>query len=150
MKFREYPKRPIAGVGVCVLKQNKILLARRRNPPKVGEWSLPGGVQEVGETIKECALREVKEETGLNVRILKLIDTVDSIIFDDSGKIKYHYILIDFVAEPISGNLLAGDDASDVKWFYKNQIIDLKIWDQTKKVVSQAFDSINQSKKNCY
>jgi len=139
MKFREYPQRPLVGVGVCVLEDNKVLLARRRSPPKIGEWSLPGGAQEIGETIKECALREVREETGLEVRILKLIDVIDSIIVDDFGKIKYHYTLIDFVAEPVSGNLLAGDDASHVKWFCQKKVIDLPIWDQTKKVIAQAF-----------
>ena len=96
---REFPDRPIAGVGVVVLGAKGVLLVKRAKPPRQGQWSLPGGAQKLGETVFEAARRETLEETGLEIEVLGLIDVVDSIASDDGGgEIRYHYTLIDVLA----------------------------------------------------
>ena len=139
MNIREYPQRPIIGVGVCILCDNRILLARRKKLPRIGSWSLPGGAQAIGETIEECAIRETREETGFKIVILGFIDTVDSITYDNTGKVLYHYTLVDFLAKIVSGKLRAGSDASEVKWFSKDQVETLNMWNETKRIISLSF-----------
>ncbi|MEQ9361916.1 MAG: NUDIX domain-containing protein, partial [Rhodospirillales bacterium] len=94
---REYPERPIVGIGAVVLKDDQVLLIRRGKPPRIGSLSLPGGAQRVGETVNEGALREVMEETGIEAEVLGLIDVVDSMTRDDDGRLQFHYTLIDVV-----------------------------------------------------
>ncbi|MBT3306487.1 MAG: NUDIX hydrolase [Alphaproteobacteria bacterium] len=138
---REYPDRPIVGVGVVVLGPEGVLLIRRANPPRQGQWSLPGGAQELGETVFTCARREVREETGLDVEILGLIDVVDSIRPDDAGEIHYHYTLIDVVAvvaepdEPV-----AGSDAQEVAWMALEDIPGLDLWPETERIINLAVE----------
>ena len=139
MNIREYPQRPIIGTGVCILCGNRILLARRKKMPRIGSWSLPGGAQEIGETIEECAIREIREETGFKIVILGYIDTVDSITYDNTGKVLYHYTLVDFFAKVVSGELRPGSDASEVKWFSKDQVETLEMWNETKRIISLSF-----------
>jgi len=95
---REYPERPLVGIGVVVLGARGVLMIKRGKAPRKGQWSLPGGAQELGETVSEAARREVMEETGLTIGILGLVDVVDSIRRDDAGKIQYHYTLVEFLA----------------------------------------------------
>jgi ADP-ribose pyrophosphatase YjhB (NUDIX family) len=139
MRNRKYPKRPFIGVGVCVFDNDRVLLVQRRNPPRVGSWSLPGGIQEIGETIEDCALREVKEETGLEITSLKLIDVVDSIIYDALKKVLYHYTLVDFSASVIAGKLSPGDDAIAVNWFSVAEIRDMDLWSETERIILEGF-----------
>ena len=91
---RDYPDRPICGVGIVVFHQQKVLLIRRGKPPRQGEWSIPGGKQKLGETLQQAARREVQEETGLKLGPLMLVDVVDSILKDSQGQIQYHYSLL--------------------------------------------------------
>ncbi len=139
---REYPKYPIIGVGVVVTSPLGILLIKRTNPPGVGKWSLPGGAQDTGETIEQTALREVREETGLKIDYLGLVDVIDSIIKDDQGEVQYHYTLIDVAArvheEQDGRELCAGDDADDAKWFSRDQLDALNLWSETIRVIDAS------------
>jgi len=113
---RSYPDRPYVGVGVVVLRGDEVLLAQRGKWPRKFTWSIPGGAQEIGETVHEAALREVREETGLEIEIVGLIDVVDSIQRDESGRVQFHYTLVDFVAEWRAGEAMAGDDVAGIRW----------------------------------
>lgn len=113
---RAYPDRPYVGVGVVIFRGDQVLLAQRGKPPTQFSWSIPGGAQEIDETVREAGLREVREETGLEVEILGLIDVVDSITRDPDGRVKLHYTLVDFFAEWRSGEAVAGDDCPGVCW----------------------------------
>ena len=104
---RDYPDRPICGVGIVVFHQQKVLLIRRGKPPRQGEWSIPGGKQKLGETLQQAARREVQEETGLKLGPLMLVDVVDSIFKDSQGQIQYHYSLVEWTGEFVSGELLS-------------------------------------------
>ena len=135
---REYPSRPICGVGIVVFDQQKVLLIRRGKPPRQGDWSIPGGKQKLGETLQEAARREVQEETGIEIGPLKLVDVVDSIFKDSQQRIQYHYCLIDWMGEYQSGTLNAADDAADAKWFDVNALQTLGLWDKTLEIIKKA------------
>jgi ADP-ribose pyrophosphatase YjhB (NUDIX family) len=113
---REYPDRPIVGVGAVIVDHNRVLLARRGNPPREGQWSLPGGVVELGETLRAAAEREALEETGLIVKAGEVIEVLDRIIPGKNGGTQYHYVLVDFLCVRHDGKLQAGGDAADVAW----------------------------------
>ncbi len=132
---REYPDRPFVGVGAVVLNGGRVLLARRGNPPRAGDWSLPGGAQMVGETVFDAACREVREETGLAIEVMGVIDVIDSITRDPDGRIRYHYTLIDVVAQSDGDAAVAGDDAAAVGWFTLDQLADLKLWSETERII---------------
>ena len=112
MTDREYPQRPIVGIGVVVLKPDAVLLIQRGKPPNMGAWSLPGGAQELGETIETAARRELEEETGLEVGDLTLAACFDSIRHDDAGRIHYHYTIIDYAARWRHGDPRPGGDVT--------------------------------------
>jgi ADP-ribose pyrophosphatase YjhB (NUDIX family) len=111
---REYPPRPIVGIGIAVLRPGAVLLARRGKPPNLGAWSLPGGAQELGETAEAAARRELAEETGLSVGELLLAANVDSIHADPDGRVRFHYTIIDFCARWDGGNPTPGGDILEV------------------------------------
>ena len=134
----EYPSTPLVGVGVVVVKEEKVLLIRRANPPRQGDWSLPGGKQQLGETVAAAAEREVREETGIEIKLLGLVDVIDSINRDDQKQIKYHYTLIDFAACWVSGTPAAADDASDAAWFSLEEIPALNLWKETNRIIGKA------------
>ncbi len=108
---RQYPDRPIVGVGAVVVVEGKVVLIRRRFEPMKGHWSLPGGAVELGETLEECVAREMQEETGLEVEVGPVIEVFDRIIKDDESRVEYHYVLVDYLCWPIAGELRAGSDA---------------------------------------
>src|SRR4051812_15666429 len=113
---REYPDRPIVGVGAVIVNDGRVLLVRRGTEPFRGQWSLPGGVQDVGETIQQGIVREVSEETGLEVEPVEVAGVIDRILPDDSGKLQYHDVLIDYVCRVKGGELRPASDADDVRW----------------------------------
>lgn len=120
---REYPEAPIVGVGAVVIDGTKVLLVRRGQEPLKGEWSLPGGALELGETLQQGVVREVLEETGLMVAPGGIIEILDRITPDEtSGRVRYHYVLIDFVCHVTGGALCAGTDAEEVRWVEQNQL----------------------------
>lgn len=113
---RRFPERPIVGVGAVVVGHDGVLLVRRGQPPLLGEWSLPGGAVEVGESVADALVREVREETGLEVEVGVLLDVFDRIHHDQTGSVEYHYVLIDFLCAPVGGTLCCGTDAVDARW----------------------------------
>lgn len=135
---REYVERPIAAVGAVVVRDDgRILLTRRANPPLQGLWSLPGGVLELGETIAECARREVLEESGVHCAPTKFFHAVDSIYRDAAGQVRYHYLIVDVLAQWTSGEARAGTDALDVGWFTLDELADLATTPQVHRVANE-------------
>lgn len=138
---REYPTRPFVGVGAAVIRDGRVLLVKRGKPPKAGSWSLPGGAQKVGETVHEAARREVREETGLDVEVLGLVDVVDSITRDETGRVHYHYTLVDVVAEAGPGTAQAGGDAAGIGWFGLDELGSLDLWSETERIIRLAHEA---------
>jgi 8-oxo-dGTP diphosphatase len=143
---RAYPDRPFVGVGVVVWRKDKFLLVRRGKAPNLGQWSLPGGAQDLGETVFEAAHREITEETGLDVDILGLVDVVDGIHMDDQGRVQFHYTLVDVVAESTSGEAVAADDAQAACWFRLDQLADLGLWSETERVIRESILKLGHQK----
>ncbi len=113
---RLYPDKPIVGIGVVIVSQGKIVLAQRGNEPGRGKWTIPGGLVELGESVEGAVIREAKEETCLDVEKPQLIDVVDNVEYDEAGKIKYHYVIVDYFVSVKSGELQAASDAVDLRW----------------------------------
>ncbi|HMD18012.1 MAG TPA: NUDIX hydrolase [Terriglobales bacterium] len=128
---REYPESPLVGVGAVIvdhhLDNHRVLLVRRGQPPLLGEWSLPGGVLECGETLREAVVREAREETGLIVETSEMLGVYERIIRDDDGRVRYHYVLLDFLCHAVGGDLKAASDAADVRWFTRDELPPLKM-----------------------
>ena len=135
---REYPNRPFVGVGVVVLKNENVLLIRRGQPPRMGEWSLPGGAQSIGETVEETARREILEETGLQIQQPQFLEVVDSIIRDDHQQVRFHYTLIDYWANWESGTPVGSDDAQQAEWVTFDKLKDLGLSSKTIEVIHKA------------
>jgi ADP-ribose pyrophosphatase YjhB (NUDIX family) len=113
---RLYPDHPVVGVGAIVTCKDRILLEKRGNDPGKGKWSIPGGVVELGESLEQTAIREVKEETNLTVDSPELIDVVSNAEPDESGRMKYHFVIIDYYLRLVGGTLKAGSDAAELRW----------------------------------
>jgi 8-oxo-dGTP diphosphatase len=116
MMKRDYPEQPLIGVGAVIVSGGRVLLVRRDTEPLRGEWSVPGGMLELGEKLREGVRREAMEETGLDVEPGEVLDVFDSIFTDALGRTQYHYVLIDYLCRPVSGEAQAGSDVSDVRW----------------------------------
>ena len=128
--------RPQPAAGVVCLRGDQVLLIRRGTPPMTGEWSLPGGRIEPGETAKDAALRELKEETGVDAFVAGLLDVVDAIIKNREGSlITRHYVLCDYLAIWTSGEPVAGDDAADARFFNLSDVPGLKLWNETRRII---------------
>jgi 8-oxo-dGTP diphosphatase len=140
---REYPEAPIVGVGAVVIEGARVLLVRRGNAPLKGEWSLPGGALELGETLQQGVVREVLEETGLVVEPAAMIEVLDRITRDEaSGSIHYHYVLIDFVCRVTGGTLLSGSDADEARWVGREELHEqggYAVASVTVRVIEKAF-----------
>jgi ADP-ribose pyrophosphatase YjhB (NUDIX family) len=113
---RLYPDKPIVGIGAIIVCDGKMLLEKRKNDPGKGRWSVPGGVVELGENVTQTVIREVKEETGLDVAEPEHIDVVDQITRDENGRIKYHFVIIDYLVDLKGGTLKAASDADELEW----------------------------------
>jgi 8-oxo-dGTP diphosphatase len=136
---RQYPKLPLVGVGVVVVRDGRVLLIRRSKPPRRGEWSLPGGLQKLGETVFEAASREVMEETGVVIRPLAVIDVVDLIERNaDDQRVRYHYTLIDIAAAWVDGEAAAAGDATEVLWVGQAAVGPLVGWSETVRVIERG------------
>src|SRR5277367_829675 len=132
---REYPDNPLVGVGAVIVRENRVLLIRRGHPPLLGEWSLPGGVLECGETLREATSREVREETGLVVEVVEMLGVYERVIRSEDARVRYHYVLIDSLCRPVAGELNAGSDAADAGWFTREELPALRLAFDTNEVV---------------
>lgn len=122
MTAREYPDRPIVGVGAVIFDEQRVLLVQRGNAPMRGEWSLPGGALEVGETLEEGVKREVLEETGLAVAPVSIIGVFDRIARDNAERVRFHYVLVDYLCRIAGGSAAFASDASDLRWASQNEL----------------------------
>ena len=135
---REYPARPLVGIGIVVLRPDAVLLVRRGRAPALGEWSVPGGAQRLGETAVEAARRELLEETGLTVGALHLVTHVDSIHHDPDGRIRFHYTILDFAAHWQSGEPRAQGDVTDARFVPFETLDSLGLWSEAVRVIALA------------
>jgi ADP-ribose pyrophosphatase YjhB (NUDIX family) len=136
---RRYPKRPIVGVGALIFKRDRILMAQRGKEPLKNWWSLPGGALELGESLADGVRREVREETGLEIRPLGVLEIFERIMRDASGAPEYHYVLIDYVCRITGGELRAGDDVCAVEWVRQPDLAKLQITEGTLRVIEKGF-----------
>ncbi len=138
---RRYPSTPLVGAGAVIHSGARILLVKRNNPPNKGRWALPGGLVELGETCEDAAAREVLEETGLSVRIERLLDVQSDLHFDAQGRLEYHYVLVDYLARPVRGRVRVNSESSSSGWFTRRQVRSLDMSEGTRGVVNLYFDS---------
>jgi len=132
---------PVPTVGVVCLRDDQVLLIKRGAPPRLGQWSLPGGRLEWGETTSVAALRELREETGVEARLLDLVDVVDGLfIAPTTGETTRHYLMIDYAARWTSGEPVAGDDAAEARFVSLDQALAMVEWDVTRAVIKETFE----------
>jgi ADP-ribose pyrophosphatase YjhB (NUDIX family) len=136
---RRYPQRPIIGVGALILQRDRILMAQRGKEPLKGSWSLPGGALETGESLADGVRREVREETGLEIRPLGVLEIFERLMRDASGAPEYHYVLIDYLCRVMGGTLAPGDDVCAVEWVRRRDLPKLQITEGTLAVIEKAF-----------
>ncbi|HXE89866.1 MAG TPA: NUDIX hydrolase [Terriglobales bacterium] len=124
---RAYPERPLVGVGAVIVDAARVVVVRRAGEPAKGQWSIPGGLIEAGETLQAAVVRETREETGLTVQVGELLEVFDRITLDAEGKVQYHFVLLDFLCRPVSGQLRASGDASEARWLTAAELADFPI-----------------------
>lgn len=145
---REYPLRPIVGVGAIIIENENVLIVRRGQPPKMGAWSIPGGGVHLGEDLEEACMREVKEETGLDVEILSEGRVLNRITQDEWKRIQFHYVLIDFVCRPVGGTLQAASDISEARWVPLSEVSSLSpMTSGTAEFILESVAALNQSSR---
>ncbi|HEY3938838.1 MAG TPA: NUDIX hydrolase [Bryobacteraceae bacterium] len=143
---REYPERPIIGVGGVVISDGRVLLVRRGSPPLQGQWSIPGGILESGETLMEGVRRELAEETGIDVRVRTLIEVFERIDRDPSGKAQYHFVVLDYLCEAVRGIALAGSDVTEVAWAAPFELEKYSLTKIAGRVIRKAFELVGENR----
>lgn len=136
---RTYPSAPLVGVGAVAIKNGNILLVKRAFEPGAGKWSIPGGLVELGEKLSEACAREMLEETGLEIEVLELINAYDMVERDDSEKVKYHYILVDFLAKPVGGEEKPSEEVVEMKWVTREEARKMDLTRTARKVIDELF-----------
>jgi ADP-ribose pyrophosphatase YjhB (NUDIX family) len=136
---REFPEYPLIGVGAIIIAAGRVVLVKRAHPPIQGQWSIPGGVLEIGEMVREAAIREAREETGLIVEPGELLGVYDRILRDPEHRVQYHYVLIDFLCRRVAGELHAASDAAGVGWFGREDLASLNLAEDTLDVIGKGF-----------
>ena len=137
---REYPERPMVGVGGVVIRDERALLIRRGSAPLEGEWSIPGGMLEIGETILDGVQRELLEETAIEVKVLDLIEVFERLTRDEAGKLKYHFVILDYLCEAVRGEARAGSDVTDVAWARAEELDAYSLTTTATRVIQKAFE----------
>jgi len=140
---REFPSQPFVGVGAIIIQDARVVLVKRAHPPIQGQWSIPGGVLEVGEFVRDAAIREAREETGLIVEPGELLGVFDRVLRDADKRVQYHYVLIDFLCRPVGGNLLAASDAAEVRWFTRAELPALNLAEDTQEVILKGLAKLD-------
>ena len=137
---REYPERPLVGVGGVVISNGRALLVKRGGPPLEGQWSIPGGMLEVGETLLEGVRRELLEETGIDVRVGELIEVFERINRDGDGKARYHFVVLDYLCKAANGEARAGSDVTAVAWAKPEELASYALTETATRVILKAFE----------
>ena len=143
---REFPEVPLVGVGAIVIEDARVVLVKRLHPPLQAEWSIPGGVLEVGEMVRDAAIREAREETGLTVEPCELLGVYDRVLRNPEQRVQYHYVLIDFLCRRVAGELAAASDAAEVRWFRRGELRELKLAEDTFEVIQKGFAKLENSR----
>jgi 8-oxo-dGTP diphosphatase len=139
MRERLYPDRPWLGVGGLIFQDSQVLLVKRGQEPGAGQWSIPGGMVDLGETVKEAVKREIREETGLRVEVRDLVEVFERILPDDQGRIQYHYVVLDYLCRVVGGRLEASSDAAEVVFYPIPDLSNLKLFPKTEQVIYKAY-----------
>src|SRR5512141_1552775 len=140
---RDYPDRPLVGVGAVIVRDDRVVVVQRTTEPLKGQWSIPGGALEIGETLRHCAAREALEETGLKVEASEVLDVFDSIYPDHEGKPRYHYVLIDFLCRVTGGELKAASDAAQARWITRDEVGKYAMAENAQRVIRKALDKVD-------
>ena len=143
---REFPEVPLVGVGAIIIEDSHVVLVKRLHPPLQAEWSIPGGVLEVGEMVRDAAIREAHEETGLTVEPSELLGVYDRILLNPEQRVQYHYVLIDFFCRRVAGDLAAASDAGEARWFTREELPGLKLAEDTFAVIEKGFAKLENSR----
>jgi mutator protein MutT len=141
--MRDYPDRPIVGVAAVVIEDDRVVLVRRGRAPAYGEWSLPGGAVEPGESLEEAVVREVAEEIGFKVEVVELVAVLDRIFWDQEGRVQYHYVLIDFLCRKTGGTLQASSDAISCSQVPFSALAQYNLTKETRGVISKAYQRLS-------
>jgi len=141
---RDYPEHPLLGVGAVIVNDDQVLVVRRANPPLQGEWSIPGGLVDTGETTKEAVVREILEETNLTIEPVELVEVFERILRDADSRVQYHFVVTDYLCRLLSGEPRPGTDVSDMRWARVEELQVLGITPETTAVIRKA---LNAAKK---
>ena len=139
---RKYPPRPVVGVGAVIVHDDRVVLIKRKYEPLAGQWSLPGGTLELGESLEAGVAREIREETGLDVEVGPVVEVFDRILLDAEGRVQYHFVLVDYLCRPIGGHLQAGSDVDDAVWVAPSDVSGYHITAKATSVIERALSMV--------
>jgi mutator protein MutT len=140
MSDRKYPDRPYVGIGGIIVHEGRVVLVKRRFEPLAGQWSIPGGAVETGETLESCLIREMAEETGFVVEVGPVVEVLDRITHDDDGRVLYHFVLIDYLCWPVGGELRAGSDVAEAVLAEPSELAQYQLTEKALAVIERALE----------
>jgi 8-oxo-dGTP diphosphatase len=140
MSDRRYPDRPYVGIGGIIVHEGRVVLVKRRFEPLAGQWSIPGGAVETGETLEACLIREMAEETGFVVEVGPVVEVLDRITHDDVGRVLYHFVLIDYLCWPVGGELRAGSDVAEAVLAEPSELAQYQLTAKALAVIERALE----------
>jgi ADP-ribose pyrophosphatase YjhB (NUDIX family) len=140
MSDRKYPDRPYVGIGGIIVHEGRVVLVKRRFEPLAGQWSIPGGAVETGETLESCLIREMAEETGFVVEVGPVVEVLDRITHDDDGRVLYHFVLIDYLCWPVGGELRAGSDVAEAVLAEPSELAQYQLTEKALAVLERALE----------
>ena len=137
---RKYPERPYVGIGAVIVHEGRVVLVKRRFEPLAGQWSIPGGAVEAGETLEACVAREMAEETGFRVQVGPVVEVLDRITRDEEGRVLYHFVLIDYLCWPIGGELQAGSDVAEAVLAEPSELVQYELTEKATSVIERGLE----------